>query len=208
LPDVPVLVLSGDLDANTPSFAGRQAAAQFRRTTFVEIPNQRHTPTGSPCPTAVGARFIATLTASPNACAGTGEPPQVAGRPARRAAELPLVGDEGTRAQRRALGLVVATVRDLQEQAPTIGGWGAAGGLRGGRYVEGQNRTIRLASVRVVRDARVRALALGAGDRLDGTLRLAGPGVADGRLRVRLAPDGRGRASGVLEGRQLDLSFR
>jgi pimeloyl-ACP methyl ester carboxylesterase len=180
-PDVPVLVLSGDLDANTPSFAGRQAAAQFRRATFVEIPNQGHTPTGSPCATAVGARFIATLKANPRACAGTGTPPPVGGRPPRRAAELPLVGRAGTRAERRALGLVVATVGDLREQAATIGGWGAAGGLRGGRYVTAAKGTIRLLAVRVVRGARVSgSLALGSGDRLRGTLRLAGPGSQTG----------------------------
>jgi pimeloyl-ACP methyl ester carboxylesterase len=48
LPDVPVLVLSGDLDANTPSQSGRQAAAQFPRARFVEIRDSGHTPTGSP----------------------------------------------------------------------------------------------------------------------------------------------------------------
>jgi hypothetical protein len=208
-PDVPVLVLSGDLDANTPSFAGRQAAAQFRRATFVEIPNQGHTPTGNPCATAVAARFIATLEANPRACAGTGTPPPVSGRHPRRAAELPLVGRAGTRAQRRALGLVVATVGDLQEQAATVGGWGAAGGLRGGRYVAGAHNTIRLLGVRVVFGARVSgALTLLPGDRLKGTLRLAGPAVEDGRLQVRLAPDGHGRATGLLGGRRVDLAFR
>ncbi|QTE30501.1 alpha/beta hydrolase [Pengzhenrongella sicca] len=44
LPDVPVLVLSGDLDANTPSASGREAAAQFPNATFVEIPGAGHTP--------------------------------------------------------------------------------------------------------------------------------------------------------------------
>ena len=44
LPDVPVLVLNGDLDANTPSASGRQAAAQFPHATFVEVPGAGHTP--------------------------------------------------------------------------------------------------------------------------------------------------------------------
>lgn len=48
LPDVPVLVLSGDLDANTPSASGRVAAAQFPSATFVEIPGAGHTPAVSP----------------------------------------------------------------------------------------------------------------------------------------------------------------
>ncbi|GLY13636.1 hypothetical protein Kisp01_06520 [Kineosporia sp. NBRC 101677] len=48
LPDVPVLVLSGDLDANTHSDAGRQAAAQFPRATFKEIKDAGHTPASTP----------------------------------------------------------------------------------------------------------------------------------------------------------------
>lgn len=48
LPDVPVLVLSGDLDANTPSESGRAAAAQFPRATFVEIAGAGHTPASTP----------------------------------------------------------------------------------------------------------------------------------------------------------------
>jgi pimeloyl-ACP methyl ester carboxylesterase len=45
MPDVPVLVLSGELDANTPSSAGREVARQFERSTFAEIPNTGHVPT-------------------------------------------------------------------------------------------------------------------------------------------------------------------
>jgi pimeloyl-ACP methyl ester carboxylesterase len=48
LPRVPVLVLSGDLDANTASRSGRQAAAQFPGATFVELENLGHTPVQSP----------------------------------------------------------------------------------------------------------------------------------------------------------------
>ncbi|WP_033338752.1 alpha/beta hydrolase [Catenuloplanes japonicus] len=54
LPDVPVLVLSGDLDANTPSDSGRAAAAQFPHATFVEIAGAGHTPAS----TAEGAEAI------------------------------------------------------------------------------------------------------------------------------------------------------
>ena len=44
LPDVPVLVLNGDLDANTTTAAGREAAAQFPDATFVEVTGAGHTP--------------------------------------------------------------------------------------------------------------------------------------------------------------------
>jgi pimeloyl-ACP methyl ester carboxylesterase len=77
MPDVPVLVLSGDLDANTPSSAGRHVARQFPRATFAEIPNAGHTPTDTPCGLELGLRFVATSSARANTCAGTGTPPPV-----------------------------------------------------------------------------------------------------------------------------------
>ncbi len=54
LPDVPVLVLSGDLDANTPSGSGRQAAAQFPHARWVEVRGSGHTPSDTP----TGIRLI------------------------------------------------------------------------------------------------------------------------------------------------------
>jgi pimeloyl-ACP methyl ester carboxylesterase len=211
LPDVPVLALSGDLDANAPSAGGRLAAAQFARATFVEIPNAGHTPAGTPCAAQLALRFVATLTVDPRACARTGTPPAIAGRAARRAANLPLVTARGaTRAQRRALAVLVATAADLDAQATILQAWGTAHGLRGGRYVVAErDRGVRLRNVRVVRDARVSGLlALAAGNRLAGHMRLQGRGVLPGRLRVRLAPNGSGRAAGVLDGRRVDLTFR
>lgn len=53
LPNVPVLVLSGDLDANTSSASGREAAAQFLDSTFIEVPGAGHTPASTP----EGVRF-------------------------------------------------------------------------------------------------------------------------------------------------------
>jgi pimeloyl-ACP methyl ester carboxylesterase len=54
LPDVPVLVLSGDLDANTATAAGRAAAAQFPHATVIEVPGAGHTPAQTPA----GAQLI------------------------------------------------------------------------------------------------------------------------------------------------------
>jgi pimeloyl-ACP methyl ester carboxylesterase len=59
-PDVPVLVISGDLDANTPVAESRQAAKQFPHAQFLEIPNAGHgaeqEPTG--CALSITANFI------------------------------------------------------------------------------------------------------------------------------------------------------
>lgn len=62
LPDVPVLVLSGDLDANTSSPSGRQAAAQFPHATWVEVAGAGHTPTQS----VEGQRLIFDFIAHPH----------------------------------------------------------------------------------------------------------------------------------------------
>jgi pimeloyl-ACP methyl ester carboxylesterase len=45
---VPVLVLSGDLDANTPTASARAAAAQFRHARVIEVPGAGHTPVQMP----------------------------------------------------------------------------------------------------------------------------------------------------------------
>ena len=210
LPAVPTLVLAGDLDANTPAPGGREVAARYPRSTFVETPNAGHTPDAySPCALALARRFIRTLTANPRACAGTGEPPAVAPPAPVRAAQLPLVGADAPPGHRRALGLVVATVADMQEQSNVFGPWGSARALRGGRYAVARNGAIRLTDVRVVRDARVTGiLASGADGTVTGTARLAGPGTPNGRLRVRITPTGRGRAAGALDGQPVDLRFR
>jgi pimeloyl-ACP methyl ester carboxylesterase len=209
MPDVPVLALSGDLDTNTPAPSGRKAAGQFPQATFVEIPNVGHTPETSPCAVAVALRFVATLKVNKPACAGTGAPPPVAARAPRKAAELPLVRGQGTPAQRRALSLIVATAADMKDQSQALGIWSAANGLRGGRYVVTPKGEVRLEGVRVVGDAAVSGALMtsNAGD-VKGTLRLGGPGVSRGQLHVSLAANGRGSATGRLDGTAVDLTFR
>jgi pimeloyl-ACP methyl ester carboxylesterase len=60
--DVPVLVVSGDLDTNTPTAEGRAAAAQFRRGGVLEVPNVGHIAEREPsgCVAALETRFIRT----------------------------------------------------------------------------------------------------------------------------------------------------
>ncbi|MFA1548621.1 alpha/beta fold hydrolase [Actinomadura chokoriensis] len=69
-PDVPVLVTSGELDANTPTETGRQAALQFRRATVVEVPNVGHVAEYEPsgCVTAIQTGFIDDLRVPDTSC--------------------------------------------------------------------------------------------------------------------------------------------
>ena len=208
MPDAPVLVLSGDLDANTPSLAGRQTAAQFPRSNWVEIPNASHTPSRtSPCANVLAIRFVATLAVNRRACDGTGTPSPIAARAPVRAAGLPLVRGNATRAQRRALALVVATVADLDEQGAKLEALGSARGLRGGLYIAARGGRVRLQDASVVRDASLSGLLAPGTRRTTGTVRLRGAGVLAGRLRVRLTAAGRGRATGVLGGRPVRTAF-
>ncbi|WP_327141225.1 alpha/beta fold hydrolase [Nocardia sp. NBC_01327] len=80
MPDVPVLVLSGDLDAITPDANGKLAAAKFAHSTFVSVPNTGHVPDLEPsgCVVGIVAHFVRTGTAGPTDCVATIPPIVVA----------------------------------------------------------------------------------------------------------------------------------
>ncbi|MFI6393238.1 alpha/beta fold hydrolase [Nonomuraea sp. NPDC050540] len=60
LPDVPTLVISGDLDSNTSDENGRRNAAQFPRARFLPVPNTGHIPEldATGCAKAIVTGFI------------------------------------------------------------------------------------------------------------------------------------------------------
>jgi TAP-like protein len=205
-----VLVLSGDLDTNTPAASGREAARQFPNARFVEIPNVGHTPESSPCAIALALRFIATHTVNERACSGTGVPPPIATRAPLTTAGLPLPAGGGTAAERRAIAVVLATAADMHEQTETLERWSAANGLRGGRYVTSPDGTIQLKSVRVVRDASVTGeLTKTDAGGVEGTIGLAGgPSAVRGVIHISLTANGHGQATGHLNGAAIDLRFR
>ncbi|WP_173390634.1 alpha/beta fold hydrolase [Actinomadura litoris] len=70
LPDVPVLVVSGDLDPNTPTEEGRLAARQFRRASVLEVPNTGHVAEGEPtgCVAGIESAFLRDLEVGDTAC--------------------------------------------------------------------------------------------------------------------------------------------
>lgn len=209
MPDVPVLVLSGDLDTNTPSSMGRQAAAQFPHGRFAEVPNIGHTPSGSACGAQLGLRFVKTLKANLRACAGTGTPPAFVTSPPLRPAGIVPSRGSGTLEQRKALGLVLLTVADFADAHDLIDAWDGASGLRGGRYLAGKDGKVALRGVRIVNGARVSG-TLALDERtggVAGTVRLRGGGVLSGQLRIELGADGRGTATGSLGGATVSLDL-
>ena len=209
MPHVPTLVMAGDMDGLTPVSFGRQVAAEFPDSTFAVIPNIGHVPTqGSGCAVNLGLDFIRTLTIAGRTCAGTGTPPAVTTTQPLRAAGIAPVPGTGTLAERRAVGLVLATASDLGHQYGILQFWGSADGLRGGTYTANPDGSVTLRSVQVVQDAKADGTMIpGASGGGTGTLTLSGPGVANGTVSLTLDAQGHGRVVGTLNGSPVDIVF-
>jgi pimeloyl-ACP methyl ester carboxylesterase len=186
LPDVPVLVQSGDLDTNTPLEQGRRAAAQFPHAILGVVANAGHTPDLQPCGVAMAVDFVEHLRTDPDRCRHAGRPPAVAGRPARLAAGLPAPAVRAAAPVRRALAVALATLADQRAAAGAFGELGAVDALRGGTYVR-QGHQVRLRAARVVVDARADGLLELRGRAVQARLRLRGRGVPAARLALRTA---------------------
>ncbi|MDA0170970.1 alpha/beta hydrolase [Solirubrobacter taibaiensis] len=195
LPDVPVLVQSGDLDTNTPVEQGRAAAAQFPRATFAVIGNAGHTPDADPCAAAMAIEFVRRLRTDANRCRTAGSPPDVVARPARRAAEL-----AGTPA-RRAVAVALATAADAQATAELTQLFGTVGALRGGAYVAAGDG-IRIDAARVVSGAVADGTLRRDGSAFITRLRVRGRAVSSARLTLRTTQTGT-RITGTVAGVRL-----
>lgn len=193
LPEVPVLVQSGDLDTNTPVEQGRAAAAQFPHAIRAVVSNIGHTPDTGPCGVAMALDFIRHLRTDVDRCSHAGRPPAVIGRPPLRAAQV-------SRAPvRRAVGVALATVADARMAAATSGLTGTLNALRGGTYVIGDGQ-VRFDGARVVRDAVVDGTQTGARARL----RVRGHGVPPARLTLDVGRRAT-RVTGSVGGRHVAL---
>jgi pimeloyl-ACP methyl ester carboxylesterase len=130
-PDVPVLVLNGDLDTITPSVLGQQAAAHFPRATFVEVANAVHvTALGSvrDCATDLVREFVATGAVADASCAAAAPPVRILDA---FWSNLDAIPGADLSARRRTAAL--ATLADVLNRRPAL--YGSRGnGLRGGRY--------------------------------------------------------------------------
>jgi pimeloyl-ACP methyl ester carboxylesterase len=205
LPDVPVLVQSGDLDTNTPIEQGRPAAAQFRHSIFADVANAGHTPDLHPCGVAMALDFIRHLTTDPNRCRHAGHPPVVVGRPALRAVQLPLPRVHAAMPVRRAVAVALATLADERALVAYSDLSGTLDALRSGTYIVGQDR-VRFVAARVVTDATATGTETIGRRVTRTTLRLRGRGVPPARLALRSA--GRTtRVTGTVAGQHVALHF-
>ena len=140
-PDVPVLVLDGDLDSITPPEDSARAARLFPNSRLILVGNVGHvTALGDfdRCGSRLVRRFIETLDAGPATCADTIQELHVVPVFPRRVADAPQAaarpGDRSDATDRRAAWVAARAAGDA------LGRWwlmyGARGhGLRGGTFV-------------------------------------------------------------------------
>jgi pimeloyl-ACP methyl ester carboxylesterase len=215
-PDVPTLVLNGDLDTITASSGAREVARRFPASTFVELQNSFHVTAlydYDGCASALYIRFVRSLDAGDTSCAREiGEPNLVPDfplsldetDPARRAS-----GDESTRNDRRLAAAAARTTADV------VSRWmvnydGASVGLRGGRWWYSGDAVVvfRLTRVRFVPGVEVTGTARwptrgGAG--ITATLHVRGSDGTTGTLRISWPhePNAVATLAGTVGGRQL-----
>jgi pimeloyl-ACP methyl ester carboxylesterase len=139
-PDVPTLVINGDLDNITASSGARVVAARFPHSTFVETQNTIHVSAlgdRDHCAAPLARRFVRTLSAGDTSCASRIAEVRVVARfPRRASGAAPARATAGNRVGargRRIAAVAAATVAD------TIERWklnysGSGRGLRGGRW--------------------------------------------------------------------------
>lgn len=215
-PELPVLVLAGDLDTNTSPGTARDTAAAFPGATFVPVRNTGHvtaTEDLDQCASLLVRRFVRTLDAGDTSCAAERPPLRLVDRFVRSVDDLPGPGHRS-----RAARAVASTVADVHARWWQM--YGRRGvGLRGGtfRWTGGSftaaNPEVRwrLHRVRWVRDLAVtgsvrwqrRTGRVSARVRVDGT--------AHGRLELRWddnAARPTARVIGRLDGEPVRFGFR
>ncbi len=194
---VPVLVLVGADDLQTPVGTARRVAARFDRGQVLAVPAVGHhvlADLSSECATRAFTRFLAGRSVR-RRCPPTARDFPPAPRDPLALTELPAAfGIPGSRG--RAASAALATVEDTAldvissfladpESGAENGPPPRGGGLRGGRWALVGNGVLRLRRVVYVPGVRISGIVdeFFEGD-LSARLRISGPAVPDGRLRI------------------------
>lgn len=201
-PEVPVLVVSGDLDNMTSVADGAAAAARFPRAHHVVLSNGLHVNalahSRSECGAKLVRRFIENLSTGDDSCAAEVPPVRLVPRFARNAAELaPARAGAGHAAGEAALRVVSAallTCGDVLTRAVAKGA-GAGVGLRSGGFTAAtaaEGLHVTLDEVRWTEDVAVSGTLewTGRAGTVRGTLHVKGPQGANGTLEVEWAEGG------------------
>jgi pimeloyl-ACP methyl ester carboxylesterase len=223
-PDVPTLVLAGELDLVNTAAEGHFVADLFPRGRLVVLRNSGHTPGFfSECVPALYARFIKTLETGDTRCVerGAGDRPAIGRFPLRAQGALPAArrstGADRSRAiDSRVAAVAWLTIQDALRQNGIVQTERVRGaGLRGGRFLgvfdpDTVSVTVDMDGLRFARDVSIDGKAsvdFDQGNILRARVTVHGPAGADGRLALRgkwFSPEAKTiRISGELGGRRV-----
>jgi pimeloyl-ACP methyl ester carboxylesterase len=218
-PDVPTLVLAGDLDSLTPPSEGAATAALFPDASFVVVVNSGHVTAlddGWGCASTIVADFVDTRAPVDTSCAGTIPAIRPVDRFARQAAGATEAsvqpGDASTSRDRQITTVAVAQVGDTLAQWAVMTGTDGTG-LRGGTFTIEDDDTVTFvfAGAKFADDVAIDGVATW--NRVTGQvgadLEVTASG-ASGPLTVAwddTAPDAIATARGTLGGRPISVSL-
>ena len=210
-PDVPVLVLSGDLDSLTSPEGARATAAAFPNSTFVSVANMTHVAALGDfgrCASDIVIRFVRTLVAGDTSCASRYAPNRLVDTFAVHARDLGIASDA-----RRTAVVAADTVADVVARWWDMFGSDGVGLRMGSFTADGLDRvTFRLQGVGWVRDVAVDGTIHW--DRTTGEIeadvRVSGPGAVPGSLSMSWsdwAQLPRAHVTGTLGGHSVSYAF-
>ncbi len=142
-PNIPTLVLNGDMDLRTDVYQARQVAANFPNSTYVEVPNNGHVTAlydADQCASVIVRRFMRTLDAGDTSCVDDISEHRVVRRFAETASQAPQAkvagkADDSKVADRRAAYVAVESVSDVVDRWYAIPGYTGVG-LYGGTLLD------------------------------------------------------------------------
>jgi pimeloyl-ACP methyl ester carboxylesterase len=221
-PNVPTLVLDGDLDNRVPLAETNKVAALFPNSIAVTIEEAGHETVGwTQCARDLVSEFVGNLQIADTSCANTPETvwPAVGRFPLRaadaRPAEVDSTGDNQIGlAERKVATVAIATAIDAMQRSSMTFSDGV--GLRGGSFhtdVVDTGLSITLTNCEFSRDITVNGTALWSlftDASFVADLTVGGPGTAGGKLHVEgtwqaPGPVGQFKVSGTLGGKQVAL---
>ena len=194
-PDVPTLVLVGDIDNRVPLEEVTAVASRFPHSHLVKIPAAGHyTIDYSQCAIDLASNFIETLDVGDTSCANqpaliwpaVGRFPRTADA-ARAADPQAGGGNQADEAARKVASVAVATAIDAIQRSAI--GYGSGVGLRGGSFQTDYGNdgtwTTTLANARFANDVQVSGTVIWAGDySVAADLVVTGPGKNSGTLHI------------------------
>ena len=226
-PNVPTLVLNGELDIRTDVYQAREVARNFPNSTYLEVPNMGHVTAlydADACAAGIVRRFVESISTGDTSCLSRISEHRLVQRFAERVADAPqaAVGsaaDRSTAADRRAAWVAVETLADVVDRWYAIPGT-TGSGLYGGKFTMTSTAglpftsrvwSLKLNQARWTTDVEVSGTASmpRAAGEASASLTIAGAGTEKGTLTVSWstrAPQAQARITGTIGGRAIDLT--